>query len=360
MTEREEAFAIPQTTTILIVEDDPPIQALLNDVLESAGYNTITTEYGCAALDIVEQESVDLMLLDVMLPDIDGHEVCRRLREHHLESLPVVMLTAVTQTESVVQGLRSADDYIAKPFIPEELLVRIQKILRQRQELLARTNENAALHDMVDLIQRDLQAANMRSETESILRRELLHNVTTHLQSLSAIVEAEIRKLPPGIEREAVQRIRGRVRGAAMVYQVSEALGADPAPIGEIVRMTASALKSIYRPWKRITMTVKGEPVELPAAVAAPLAMVVNELVTNCFKHAFPENRFGAITIEYALERSEFWLVVADDGVGLPLESAGGSGRTTVTQLVQALQGVVEWQSDGAGTRVRLRLPISG
>jgi two-component sensor histidine kinase len=269
------------------------------------------------------------------------------------------MLTAVTQTQSVVQGLLSADDYIAKPFVPEELLVRIQKILRQRQDMLAQANENAALHDMVDLIQRDLQAANMRSETESILRRELLHNVTTHLQSLSAIVEAEIRKLPPGIEREAVQRIRGRVRGAAMVYQVSEALGSDPAPIGEIVRMTASALKSIYRPWKRITMTVKGEPTELPAATAAPLAMVVNELVTNCFKHAFPENRFGAITIEYALDQHEFWLVVADDGVGLPLESAGGSGRATVTQLVQALQGIVEWQSDTVGTRVSLRLPIS-
>lgn len=359
MTEREEAPSIPQPSTILIVEDDLAIQALLRDVLATAGYTTIATASGCAALEIVDQEAIDLMLLDVMLPDIDGHEVCRRLREHHMESLPVIMLTAVTQPQSVVQGLLSADDYMAKPFMPSELVVRIQKILRQRQEMLAQAHENATLHGMIDLVQRELQVAHMQTQTESLLRRELLHNVTTHLQSLSAIVEAEIRKLPPGIEREAVQRIRGRVRGAALVYQVSETLGTDPVAIGEIIRMTASALKSIYRPWKRITMTVKGELVELPAQIAAPLAMVVNELVTNSFKHAFPDNRFGAITIEYACEGDEFWMVVADDGVGLSLEHSGGNGRTTVTQLVQGLQGTVVWESSATGTSVTVRLPVA-
>lgn len=359
MTEREEAPAIPQPSTILIVEDDLSIQTLLRSFLATHGYQTIATASGCEALEIVEQESIDLMLLDVMLPDIDGYEVCRRLREHHMQSLPVIMLTAVTQPQRVVEGLLSADDYVAKPFMPGELVVRIQKILRQRQEMLAQAHENATLHDMIGLVQRDLQTAQMQTQTESLLRREIMHNVTTHLQSLSAIVEAEIRKLPPGVEREAVQRIRGRVRGAALVYQVSELLGADPVAIGEIIRMTASALKSIYRPWKRITMTVKGEPVELPATVAAPLAMVVNELVTNSFKHAFPDNRFGAITIEYAREGDEFCLVVADDGVGLPQEPSGGTGRATVTQLVQGLQGTVIWESGVTGTSVTVRLPVA-
>lgn len=359
MAEREETPTIPQPSTILIVEDDLNIQALLSDVLTNQGYKTFATASGCAALEIVEQESIDLMLLDVMLPDIDGYEVCRRLREHHLESLPVIMLTAVTQPQRVVEGLLSADDYMPKPFMPGELLVRIQKILRQRQEMLAQAHENATLQDMIGLVQRELAVAHMQTQTESLLRREMLHNVTTHLQSLSAIVEAEIRKLPPGVEREAVQRIRGRVRGAALVYQVSEALGSDPVAIGEIIRMTASALKSIYRPWKRITMTVKGEAVELPAEVAAPLAMVVNELVTNSFKHAFPDNRFGAITIEYERTGDEFCMVVADDGVGLPPEYSSGNGRQTIAQLVQGLQGTVSWQSSTTGTSVTVRLPIA-
>lgn len=359
MTEREEASAIPQPNTILIVEDDPPIQALLTEVLENAGYKTIVTEHGESALDILDQESVDLMLLDVMLPDIDGYEVCRRLREHHMNSVPVVMLTAITQTQGVVRGLLSADDYISKPFMPEELVIRIKKILHQRQEMLAQAHENATLHDMMGLVQRDLQAAHMQTQTESLLRRELLHNVTTHLQSLSAIIEAELRRLPPGIERESVQRIRGRVRGAVLVYQVSEALGSDPVSIGEIIRMTASALKSIYRPWKRITMTVTGEPVDLPATMAAPLAMIVNELITNCFKHAFPDNRFGAILVAYTRNENMFELTIRDDGVGLPLEQTGGNGRATVTQLVHGLQGTVDWQSSTAGTSVIVRLPIT-
>lgn len=358
MAEQASARAVNQPSTILVVEDDPPIQALLRDMLISAGYNTIVVDSGYAALDTIDHDSIDLLLLDVMLPDIDGHEVARRIREHHLTDLPVIMLTAMTEAQSVIDGLQTADDYVSKPFIPDELLLRIRSHLSKRQRIVTGTQQNEALSDMLQLVQRQLQAAHQETQTESLMRQELLHNVMTHLQSLCAIVDAELRKLPPGPEREAVQRIRARVRGATLVYQVSEALRAETAPIGEIIRMTASALKSIYRPWKRITMTVKGEPAQLPTRIAAPLAMVVNELITNSFKHAFPENRFGAITVEYALSGDEFRLEVEDDGVGLPARSTDGNGRATVRQIIENLNGSVAWHSTGDGTRVSLRLPV--
>jgi two-component sensor histidine kinase len=212
---------------------------------------------------------------------------------------------------------------------------------------------------MLELVNRDLDLARQQREAESILRRELLHNVTTHIQSLTAIIDAEIRRLPPGGERDAVQRVRGRVRGAALVYQVSEALQGETAIIGDIVNMTASALKSIYRPWKRITINVVGPQLELPVALVSPLAMIVNESVTNCFKHAFPDNRFGTIDISFSHEDEQFLLSIADDGVGMPANVSHGRGCATITQLINSLGGVAKWSPQPQGTRVVLRLPLS-
>lgn len=358
MAERESLQATPEPGTILVVEDDPETQSLLNDVLTTAGYAATVVGTGNAALERIETTPFDLMLLDVWLPDIDGHEVCRRVRDNHGVDVPIVMLTAATQSQSVVQGLLQADDYVSKPFVPQELVLRISRLLKRSRDRLALAEQNAGLQTMLKLVQRDLDSAHQATQTESLMRYELLHNVTTHLQSLTAIVEAELRKLPPSPERDAVQRIRGRVRAAALVYQVSAALQTEPVAIGEVIRMTASALKSIYRPWKRISVTVNGDAVFLPATQAAPVAMIVNELVTNCFKHAFPDNRFGAISISYTADERQFCLEVSDDGVGLPTESSStGHGKQLVRQLVQSLDGAVTWRNVSSGTQVVVHVP---
>jgi two-component sensor histidine kinase len=150
------------------------------------------------------------------------------------------------------------------------------------------------------------------------------------------------------------------VRGAALVYQVSEALQRDPVPIDEVINTTASALKTIYRPWKRIGLAINGAPKQIPAAIASPLAMIINELITNSFKHAFPENRFGTITISYSCEQGRFHLEVADDGVGAPAsQHTGGSGCRTVRQIIDTLHGTIDWQSGPDGTRVALSVPLT-
>jgi DNA-binding response OmpR family regulator len=360
MTEQALDHTSAQPATILVVEDDTSIQLLLTDTLSSAGFRLHVVETGSAAIDLLEHEPVDLLLLDVMLPDMDGFEVCRHVRDSDYAALPVIMLTAATQQEDVLSGLSSgADDYVTKPFHTDELVLRIQNHLRRRQDARTLLSENEVLRNMLDLVQRQLHAAREESSSEALLRRELLHNVTTHLQSLNNIIDAEIRRLPPGQEREAVQRVRMRVRGAALVYQVSELLQTSPVAIGEVIRTTASALKSIYRPWKRITLSIEGGADQIPARIAAPLAMVINELITNCFKHAFPENRFGAITIDYHVQNNQFMLNVADDGVGIPAEPHTGHGRATIQQLVASLGGSVAWHSSAPGTRVELQVPLA-
>jgi DNA-binding response OmpR family regulator len=117
--------------TVLVVDDQESIVRLVTYNLEQAGYRTLRAHDGATALALVEQESPDLIVLDVMLPEVDGLEVCRRLRQQGCTT-PVLMLTARGDEIDRVLGLElGADDYVAKPFSPRELVARVRSLLRR-------------------------------------------------------------------------------------------------------------------------------------------------------------------------------------------------------------------------------------
>ena len=122
--------------SILIIEDDPVLLRGLRDNFEAQGYRVRTAKDGQQGLEALLQEPPDLMVLDLMLPKVDGYEICRRVRERRL-TLPIVMLTARGQEDDIVRGLElGADDYVTKPFSIRELLARVRAFLR-RQETAA-------------------------------------------------------------------------------------------------------------------------------------------------------------------------------------------------------------------------------
>jgi two-component system KDP operon response regulator KdpE len=117
---------------VLVVDDEAPIQRFVRAELEAQGYQVLTAGGGAEALERVEDDRPDLVLLDVMMPEMDGFETLRRLRER--SPVPVIMLTARGGDLDKVRGLRSgADDYVTKPFNPEELTARISAVLRRGQ-----------------------------------------------------------------------------------------------------------------------------------------------------------------------------------------------------------------------------------
>ncbi len=119
--------------TILLVDDDPALLEVTTIVLASEGYKVLTAEDGAGALRVVGQESLDLVVLDVMLPKTSGFEVLKKIRQQ--ADVPVIMLTAKSQSVDKVVGLElGADDYITKPFDTKELLARIRAILRRLRQ----------------------------------------------------------------------------------------------------------------------------------------------------------------------------------------------------------------------------------
>ncbi len=118
---------------VLIVEDEPDIQELLQFHLERAGYSAVAAGTGEDALAILKSRPMALVLLDLMLPGMDGLTVCNRMKQHRkLRNIPIIMLTAKNSEADIIVGLEmGADDYVTKPFNPYVLMARVQAILRR-------------------------------------------------------------------------------------------------------------------------------------------------------------------------------------------------------------------------------------
>ncbi|SFJ51032.1 response regulator transcription factor [Thermoflavimicrobium dichotomicum] len=124
--------------SILVVDDEKKIREVVLSYLQKEGYQTQEAASGQQALEWIRRSPFDLIILDLMLPDLSGEEVCKKVRQ--LSSVPIIMLTAKVDEENRVQGLSlGADDYVVKPFSPRELMARVKAVLRRSSsdELLA-------------------------------------------------------------------------------------------------------------------------------------------------------------------------------------------------------------------------------
>jgi two-component system OmpR family response regulator len=151
---------------ILVVDDEPNIAELISDALVFEGYEVGIAGTGTQAMDLVRTFRPNLVMLDVMLPDFDGNEVCRRLRAQG-EQVPIVFLTARDTVEDKVEGLSLGDDYVTKPFSVEELMARVGAILRRAREVASADPSVLAFADLT-----------MHIDTHEVWRCELPVDLT--------------------------------------------------------------------------------------------------------------------------------------------------------------------------------------
>lgn len=202
---------------ILVVDDEPPVVRLVRAKLRLDGYEVLTASHGQQALDIMRENVPDLVVLDVMMPEMDGFETLRRIRQQ--SQVPVVMLTARGGDADKLRGLQSgADDYVTKPFNPDELEARIAAVLR-RTAGVAVTGSQPELHFpgvRIDLERRTVMVHDEEvrlSRTEWALLSQLAGNagrVMMHGELLTRIWGPEYRNETHYL-RTWVSRLRAKL-----------------------------------------------------------------------------------------------------------------------------------------------------
>ncbi|MFK0692207.1 response regulator [Mesorhizobium sp. IMUNJ 23033] len=136
---------------ILVADDDPHIREIICFALEKAGMKTVSVSDGAAALQAIERRAPDLVVLDIGMPEMDGLEVCRRLRQH--SDVPVLFLSARDEEIDRILGLEmGGDDYVTKPFSPRELVARVNVILRRARSAPAESDERQFSHGRLVLV----------------------------------------------------------------------------------------------------------------------------------------------------------------------------------------------------------------
>lgn len=218
---------------ILIVEDEVKISRIIDLQLKYAGYATASASNGVEAIELLKAETFDLILMDVMMPKMDGLEACNAIKKSHPD-IKIIMLTAKDGIEDVIKGLDSgADDYVTKPFVFDELLARIRANIRKQKSAQATHDENTLVFEDLVInsstyeVTRENQQIEL-SKTEFDLLKHLVINqgiVLTREQILNKvwgydyygslnIVDVYIKylrdKVDRNFDRKLIQTVRGR------------------------------------------------------------------------------------------------------------------------------------------------------
>ena len=204
------------SATILIVEDEKRIAEWVQRYLENDGFKTIMAHDGATGLELAHEKSPDLVVLDLMLPGIDGIEVAKRLRTD--SNVPIIMLTARDTQQDRVKGLElGADDYIVKPFDPEELVARVKAVLRRSQtssesklivgDFELRVDEQRVFFrgELIELTAQQFAILSVfiKNPSRLVTRDQLIQGAFSDFEGFDRAIDAHIRRLRIQIEPDA-------------------------------------------------------------------------------------------------------------------------------------------------------------
>jgi len=214
-----------------------------------------------------------------------------------------------------------------------------------------------ALERLVSARTTDLRAALAR---KTALLHEIDHRVSNNLQVISSLMLLKARRTPDGETRTALEGMADRIGALAVAHRL---LSGDEEGAGfDLQALVAELLSDLTAtlPDGRIRLAADIAAIPLPASMAAPLALMIHELVANAIRHAYPGGRQGAVAVTALIADSVARLDIRDDGIGLPKEAdeRAGFGCTLVDMVARQLRGTVQWQPGEPGTRIVIELPI--
>ena len=297
--------------TVLVVDDQEIALVMLSETLRSFGYGVITANSGQMALDRAIQSQPHAVLLDVVMPDLDGFTVCRRLKQHpETGSIPVLMVTALSDSASRLRGIEAgADDFLSKPIDPDEIRLRVRNACRMKQLYDETRNALVDLRCLEE--QRDglvhMVAHDMRSPATTIMGYLELMEI-----KLKAHLTPEVRRMLDTCNAQC-QRLNGMIGDMldlSRMERVGLPLKRQPVSVQDLM------LASVQQLGPRGERVQLGQPVHGHVqADATTIQRVLTNLLDNALAYS-PKAKMVKLT---AVDDGETWrFAVSDEGPGIP------------------------------------------
>lgn len=351
---------------ILIVDDNAEILQVLGSLLTGSGYDLGFSRNGQQALNFVAQRKPDLILLDVIMPEMDGYEVCQKIKEDpENQNIPIIFLTAKNDTDDIAKGFEiGAVDYVVKPFNQVELLARIRTHLNLKLKEDEIIRKNAEQRELLHVLCHDLANPLANLEGIFLLMREQL----SLWDELKDVVFTSIKNGKDIIE--LVQKMRGIEEGKLKLIL-------NPL---NLLKQVEEALKILNERLKQKNISVNiniDSDIHITAEKVSFVNSVLNNLLSNAIKFSFPK---GEIDITAWKKDETVILSIRDYGMGIPLEMLSdifkinkatnrpgtcgevgtGFGMPLVKKFVEKYGGSIELISNDkdidCGTQAKLRL----
>jgi signal transduction histidine kinase len=356
---------------ILIVDDDRINARILRGILGSDGYEVTDVGSGEAALDAYPQFAPDLVLLDVMLPGIDGFETCRRLKSRYAEACaPVIFITAKSDSADVVTGLEAGGvDYLPKPFRPTEALARIRIHLQNRLLVAQLSKANEAKNRLLGMAAHDLRnpLASIRGLAEFLRDGTVGPLSVNQLDLVNTIHEAS----------QSMLILVNELLDTAVIEAGELRIRPEVCALGELIEKSI-LLNNINAAQKNTRIVLL--PGSLPPQArldAQKMRQVLDNLLSNAAKFS-PSG--SIITVQTATEGTNYTISVRDQGPGVPEaerhhlfqdfgrtsvlptagESSTGLGLAICRKIVEAHRGHIGAENlPGGGCNFHITLPIN-
>lgn len=339
---------IETETPVLLVDDDRTTLLLLKHAFTNAGYVVQAAQTVAEASSSLEKGGLDGVILDYHLPDSSGDEVLRRFAGR--SDAVFVMLTAESDSRLALQWMEAgASAYLHKPVDPALVVEMYRRASRERA--LLRIEER--LEDRTREVERLLAE-------ERLLTREIHHRVKNNLAAVSALISLRETAIDDPTAQGVLVQTRHDVDTVADIYE--SLFQSEDNRMVDAAHHLSNLVAQATSQYPTVAATVREElePVFIDPTTAMRVGIIVNELVTNAMKYAFPDGRTGSIAIGFQRAAGRCTLRVADDGVGIAEDGAGEHsgpdrfGLQMVALMARQMEATLEVSTDG-GTEVVIR-----
>ncbi|MDR8391007.1 hybrid sensor histidine kinase/response regulator [Aliifodinibius sp. S!AR15-10] len=373
------------TTTILIVDDSEQNVRLLSHVLKKEGYKILEALNGRKALDIVAEKAPDIILLDVIMPDLNGFEICKKLKDQQsTKDIPIIFLSSLSETDSKVKGFNVGGvDYITKPFQREEVLARIDLHVRLKQL-------QDELEEKIDELKEREQRLNALNKRKDELMRILSHDIRNPVTGIIGVAQLlsessedlsmeDRETMYHSIEESGrkIQRLVNDLLNKGTAERSISELNTEQVNVDEMVKEVIE----LHQPTaltKKISFDLESDKEIELRLDRQKMEQVVGNLISNALKFT-PEGGTISIGVDKNTEKDQVEIKVSDNGVGIPEnelpdlltddgpknvrtgtngEKGSGIGLDIIKQFTELHGGSVLIDScQGEGTTFTIKLP---